>query len=138
MSQKPQKYDTTEIETSPVRRSRSGDLCKGECHGEAGTQETSDPAGCLSERTARKIGAWATLSIGLVGGILRQLIDDVRSQLAAHQDSITWYEGEIEKAATGRDWHRSRLEEVTQRLAYLEELAASMTAIADDDDDDQK
>lgn len=120
-------------ETQPVRGSRSADLRESLGGGEVGATGSSDSAGRESQRAVRAAWAWANLSVHLVGGILRQLIEDVRGQLAAHEDSVAWYQGEMEKAIAGRDWHENRKLAAQQRLQSLLELQAAVDAVEDDD-----
>lgn len=122
--------------TRALRGTESIDLCKGERSGEVGLTGDRADRGDLAQRTLRKAWAWANLAVGLTGGILDQLIDDVRDQLVAHQESADWYEAEIAKNQSGRDWHLAKIATTQQRLNSLLELQASVTAVQDANDDE--
>lgn len=124
----------TESESSEVWSAGSTDLREGERNRESGSAADGSGARDFAQRMARKTWSWASLAIRLTGGILDQLIEDVRDQLVAHQESADWYQAEIQKNEAGRDWHLARVEATQTRLRSLLELQASIASDADNEE----
>lgn len=125
-----------ESQTPPRRGSENReDQRFGKRTGQTGAPQPGERAEDLAVRTARTARAWANIALDLAGGILSQLVEQARDQLAYHQDSVTWYQEEVKKAESGAQWHAEQLKRVETQLEKLEELTASLSEIEALDDD---
>lgn len=96
---------------------------------EAGAREDGGGSRDFSRGATGEGGPWATLTLALAGGILRQLINQTEDQLAYHRDSVEWYQQEVEKAQSGAQWHERQYAKVQGQLEELKLLVQSVEEI---------
>lgn len=97
-----------------------------------GTGSSGSPDELERERILGALRAWANFSISFTGGIVGQLISEAEEELADQQDCINWYEQEILRSQSAKEWHQAKTLKIQRRLQGLRETLANIPTAPED------
>lgn len=95
----------------------------------------SSPGGADELERQRILGAlraWANFSVNFTGGIIGQLISEAEEELADQQDCIDWYEQDIARAQSAKEWHQAKAVKIQRRLQGLRETLINIPTLPED------
>lgn len=103
---------------------------------QSGSQDwLSSPGGADELERQRILGAlraWANFSINFTGGIIGQLVSEAEEELADQQDCINWYEQDILRAQSAKEWHQTKVAKIQRRLQGLQETLNNIPALPEE------